>query len=106
MDLSEIMNIQDGLLENNAYLLFNYEITVSVTASTIRRQKFYIFSLFNYKIRMNKKKYPTIGPQQDLPPSKSRVPALDHDQSYCLFAAPGMLEFHSIMKDSPKLLNT
>jgi len=53
MDLSEIMNIQDGLLENNAYLLFNYEITVSVTASTIRRQKFYIFSLFNYKIRMN-----------------------------------------------------
>lgn len=36
MDLSEIVNIQDRLLENNAYLLFNYEITTSITVSTIR----------------------------------------------------------------------
>lgn len=39
MDLSEIMNIQDRLLENNAYLLFNYEMPTYITVSTIQKKK-------------------------------------------------------------------
>lgn len=53
MDLSEIMNIQDRLLENKADLLFNYELTSSVTPNATTRQKIQTSLLSNYKIRMN-----------------------------------------------------
>lgn len=56
MDLSEIMNIQDRLLENKADLLFNYELTNSVTPNTMKRQKIQTSLLSNYKIRMDEKK--------------------------------------------------
>lgn len=36
MDLSEIVDVQDGLLENEANLLFNYKLTSSVTLNTMR----------------------------------------------------------------------
>lgn len=55
MDLSEIMNIQDRLLENKADLLFNYELTNSVTPDTMRRQNIQTELLSNHKIRMNEK---------------------------------------------------
>lgn len=51
MDLSEIMNIQDGLLENKADLLFNYEVTNSVAPNTMRRQKVQNSLLSSHKIR-------------------------------------------------------
>lgn len=55
MDLSEIMNIQDRLLENKADLLFNYELTNSVTPNTMKRQKIQTSLLSNYKIKMDEK---------------------------------------------------
>lgn len=39
MDLSEIMDIQDGLLEKKADLFLNYKPTNSVTPKTMRRKK-------------------------------------------------------------------
>lgn len=56
MDLSEIMNIQDRLLENKADFLFNYELTNSVTQNTMKKQKIQTSLLSNYKIRMDEKK--------------------------------------------------
>jgi len=56
MDLSEIVNIQDRLLENQADLLFNYDPTNSVTPNTERRQKIQTSLLSNYIISMNYKK--------------------------------------------------
>lgn len=56
MDLSEIMNIQDRLLENKADFLFNYELTNSVTPNTMKKQKIQTSLLSNYKIRMDEKK--------------------------------------------------
>lgn len=56
MDLSEIVNIQDRLLENKADLLFNYELRSFVPPNTMSRQKTRTSLLSNHKIRMKEKK--------------------------------------------------
>lgn len=59
MDLSKIMNIQDGFLANKADLLFNYEPTNSATPNTVRRQKIQTSLLSNCKIWVNENKRPS-----------------------------------------------
>lgn len=61
MDLSEIVDVQDGLLENEANLLFNYKLTSSVTLNTMRGQKIQTSLSSSYKISVNEKKSLTIG---------------------------------------------
>lgn len=45
MDLGEIMNIQDGLLENKAGSVFNEELTASGPPGAMRQQKLADLSL-------------------------------------------------------------
>lgn len=61
MDLSEIVDVQDGLLENEANLLFNYKLISSVTLNTMRGQKILTSLSSSYKISVNEKKSLTIG---------------------------------------------
>lgn len=61
MDLSEIVDVQDGLLENEANFLFNDKLTSSVTPNAMRRQKVQTSLLCSYKIRVNVKKSLTRG---------------------------------------------
>lgn len=56
MDLSKIMNIQDGLLQNKADSSFGYEPTSSATPNTMRRQKIQASLLSKCKIRMDEDK--------------------------------------------------
>lgn len=69
MDLSKIMNIQDGFLQNKADL-FDCELTHSATPNTTRRKKIQASPLSNCKIRMNEDKKFGCDPS----PSKSTGP--------------------------------
>lgn len=53
MDLSKIMNIQDGFLQNKADLLLDHKLTNSATPNTTRQK---IQASFLSKIRMNEDK--------------------------------------------------
>lgn len=56
MDLSKIMNIQDGFLENRADLLFNYELRNSAAPKQRGDKKVQASLLSDRKTRMNENK--------------------------------------------------
>lgn len=58
MDLSKIMNIQDGFLQSKADLLFDYKLINSATPNTRRKQKIEASLLSKCKIRMNEDQKP------------------------------------------------
>lgn len=75
MDLSQIMNIQDGFLQNKAHLLLDHKLTNSVTPHTTREK---IQASFLSKIRMNENKKPgnkTVDPPPMSPGHDVRVRA-------------------------------